>query len=159
MFNWICKKLEKAGSFSRKSKKDEGWSFIETIIVIGIGLILTGAIGFTAFQWLDTASSVTAKNDIKTLSMALSGYRLDCGNFPSEEQGLGSLYTKPSIAPVPEKWNGPYIDTALTSDPWGNDYVYQVPGPDGLPFLIKSLGKDGQEGGEGENADILSTDR
>lgn len=131
-----------------------GWTFIETIIVIGIVLILTSSVGFMAFRYLDKAKTVTAKSDIETYSLALSMYYLDCGQFPSEDQGILALYEKPSSDS--EGWNGPYVVKKPGQDPWGNDYEFTVPGPDNLPFGLRSFGADKMEGGEGDDKDISS---
>ena len=133
-----------------------GWTFIETLIVLGIVLILTATVGFTAVKYLQKAKLVAARSQIDTLELALQAYYLDCGSFPSEEQGLASLWSKPTVPPVSEAWNGPYIAKRIPDDPWGKAYKYKNPGPDGLPYGISSLGEDGFEGGSGENADIVS---
>lgn len=133
---------------------EAGWTFIETIIVIGIVLILTSSVGFMAFRYLDRAKIVTANNEIENYSLALSTYYLDCGSFPAEEQGLAALWEKPSGDS--DGWDGPYLTKIPGADPWGNDYEYTVPGPKGLPFGILSFGSDNMEGGEGDAKDISS---
>lgn len=137
-----------------KGDPEGGWTFIETIIVIGIVLILTSSVGFMAFRYLDKAKTVTAKNDIQNFSLALSTYYLDCKSFPAEDQGLAALWEKPSSGA--DGWAGPYVTKKPGSDPWGNAYEYTVPGPNGLPFGIRSFGADGMEGGEGKDADVSS---
>jgi general secretion pathway protein G len=137
-------------------EKEAGRTFIETLVVLGIVLILTGTVGFMAVRYLEKARSVSARSQIETFSLALQSYYLDCGVFPSEEQGLESLWEKPSLSPVPDGWFGPYIQKALPPDPWGHAYVYEVPGPSGLPFAIVSYGRDGNPGGEGADADLAS---
>jgi general secretion pathway protein G len=139
-----------------KSKKDEGWTFIETLIVMAIVLILTAAVGFNAVKQLDKAKIVTAKSQIETFSLALDSYYMDNGTYPSQEQGLSALWEKPSSAPEPAEWNGPYLTKPVPRDPWGNEYLYTIPGSGGLPYGICSYGKDGTEGGENSNADITS---
>lgn len=137
--------------------EDEGgWTFIETIIVIGIILILTSTVGFVGYKYLDKAKQVTARNQIDTFAIALNNYMFDAQDYPTEEQGLEALWEKPSLSPVPEDWDGPYIDKPVPDDPWGNAYEYQAPGPHGLPFGIISYGADGSKGGEGKNGDIAS---
>jgi len=138
---------------SRKRGRLAGWTFVETLIVIGIILVLTSAVGFMAFKYLDQAKQATAKSQIETLATALNSYYFDVKKLPSTEEGLEALWTKPSSA---EGWNGPYIAKAVPKDPWGRPYLYQVPGPQGLPFVIRCLGADGVEGGEGPNADSSS---
>jgi general secretion pathway protein G len=130
-----------------------GWTFVETLIVIGIILILTSAVGFMAFKYIDQAKVATAKSQIETFALALSSYYIDCKQYPDPQQGLSALWEKPAGV---DDWNGPYLAKAIPKDPWGHDYVLKIPGPNGLPFEILSLGADGAEGGTGPNADISS---
>ena len=135
---------------------DEGWTFMETLIVIAIVLILTSIVGFTGIQYLDRSRMAAARSQIDSFSLALESYYIDCGRYPTEEQGLEALWKKPTIEPISPNWAGPYIYKKTPNDPWGNPYEYKLPGPEGLPFSIRSLGADGREGGEGKNADINS---
>ncbi len=139
-----------------KDHEEKGWTFVETLIVIAIGMILTGSIGFTALRFIDKAKIVNVRTAIEHLSLALNSYFIDCKVFPTEEQGLESLHEKPILSPVPDDWDGPYLSKDLGDDPWGNPYVYSIPGPKGLPFAISSLGADGMEGGEKNDKDINS---
>jgi general secretion pathway protein G len=129
---------------------------MEVLIVIAIILILTSAVGFMAFRYIDKARQVSTKSQLETLSLALNAYALDCKQYPSKEQGLDALWVKPTIEPMPAGWSGPYVNKKITADPWGHVYEYIVPGPNGLPFGISSLGADGKEGGEGNDKDITS---
>ena len=124
--------------------------------MIAIILILTSAVGFMAFRYVDRARQVTARSQIETFSLALQSYAIDCRQYPSQEQGLGSLWQKPVLEPLPGGWNGPYVEKNIPADPWGNAYEYLVPGPNGLPFGIRSFGADGREGGEGNDRDVSS---
>lgn len=137
-------------------KATDGWTFIETLIVMGIVLILTAAVGFSAVKQLDKARVVTAKSQIEAFSLALDSYYLDCGFYPIEQQGLESLWQKPSIEPVSDAWNGPYLNKPVPTDPWGNQYKFTVPGNNGLPYDITSYGQDGMAGGEANATDISS---
>lgn len=133
-----------------------GWTFIETLLVMGIILILTATVGFMAFRYLDKAKAVAARGQIEAFSLALEAYRLDCGAYPDEAQGLASLWRAPASGEAGTRWRGPYLAKPVPADPWGGAYEYRVPGPDGLPFGIRTLGADGREGGEGIDADISS---
>ncbi len=82
-------------------------------------------------------------------------FYMDTGEYPSEDEGLSVLW-ECSFSSY-ENWNGPYISKPLPKDPWGNDYVYTVPGENGLAWKIMSLGKDGKEGGAGYDSDITSS--
>jgi general secretion pathway protein G len=135
-----------------------GWTFIETLIVIGIVLVLTSSVGFMAIKYLDRAKVVTAKSQIETLALSLDAYFLDCGEYPSDIQGLSALWEKPDRGTVPDFWNGPYLSKPVPRDPWGNEYEYIIPGNSGMPYGVRSLGGDGTEGGEGNDADITSWD-
>lgn len=139
-----------------KSKNNDGWTFIETLIVMAIVLILTAAVGFNAVKQLDKAKIVTVKSQIETFSLALDSYYMDNGTYPSQEQGLNALWEKPTSAPEPAGWNGPYLTKPVPKDPWGAEYQYTVPGSSGLPYGVMSYGKDGTEGGENNDADITS---
>ena len=139
-------------------KSDEGFTFIETIITISIILILSAAVGFSAIKYIERARVASCRNQIETFRLALQAYFLDCGQFPTESQGLQALWEKPGFSPVPVRWDGPYVDRQIPKDPWGNDYVFQNPGEKNLPFSIMSYGADGKAGGEGVNAEIHSWD-
>jgi general secretion pathway protein G len=139
-----------------KNKKDPGFTFMETIIVITIILILSAGVGFSAVKFIERARLAACKNQIESFRLSLQSYFLDCGVYPTEGQGLAALWEKPILAPVPSGWNGPYLDRQLPKDPWGNDYRYRNPGDKNLPFTIISFGADSLEGGEGQNADIYS---
>ncbi|MBN1648171.1 MAG: type II secretion system major pseudopilin GspG [Spirochaetales bacterium] len=138
------------------AKDNGGWTFIETLIVIAIILLLSGTVGIVAIKQVAKARVANARSQIDNYVSALQQYYFDCGSFPSEEQGLEALFTKPNIDPVPDKWDGPYIAKRLADDPWGHPYVYQVPGPNGLDYAILSYGADGLQGGSGKDEDIVS---
>lgn len=140
---------------NQKYNGDDGFTFIETLIVMGIILILTATVGFMAVRYLQKAKVVAAKTQIETFSLALQGYYLDCGSYPTEQQGLNVLWQKPQ-GDAAKYWNGPYLAQAVPKDPWTRDFIYKVPGPNGLPFVIVSYGEDGLEGGEGNNLDVSS---
>lgn len=135
---------------------DDGWTFIETLIVLGIILILTATVGFSSVRYLQKAKVVAVRTQLDSYDLALQAYYLDCGCYPSQDQGLAALWEKPQSEPVPENWDGPYLAKAPPKDPWGREFVYLLPGPDGIPYGIASYGLDGIEGGDDENADIAS---
>lgn len=145
----------KAREIKRALKAEDGWTFIETIIVLGIILILTATVGFMSIRYLDKAKVVAARSQIESFTLALDSFRIDCGDYPTEVQGLSALYTKPSSG-ASEGWSGPYIAKQVPKDPWNHEYVYHVPGPNSLPYSIISYGSDGAEGGEDKAADITS---
>lgn len=135
---------------------EEGWTFMETLVVIAIILILTATVGFMAINSLEKSRVAAARSQIESFSTAVEAYYIDCGNFPTTEQGLGALRKKPETSPTSDNWSGPYIYKDAPKDPWGNEYEYMSPAPDGSPYGIRSFGADGIEGGEDKNADIKS---
>lgn len=129
---------------------------METLIVLAVILILTATVGFVAVGNLDKARIAAARTQIESLATALEAYCIDCGNYPTEEQGLGALRKKPETTPSSSCWGGPYLYKDAPKDPWGYDYEYTSPAPDGSPYGVRSFGADGTEGGEGKDADIKS---
>ena len=139
-----------------KTKKDDGFSFAETIAVLAIMLILTAGVGFSAAGYVQKARKLSAENQIEIYRLALQSYYLDCGMYPSDEQGLDALWEKPVLHPVPAGWNGPYVNKEIQKDPWGNRFVYSTRKNRKLPFTVVSYGSDGLEGGSGDAEDIVS---
>jgi len=136
--------------------EDGGFTFIETLIVLALTVILSAGIGLSSVQYIEKAKRLAARTQIETFRTALQTWYLDCGTWPSTEQGLDALFVKPYLSPIPAAWQGPYLDKKIPSDPWGRAYEYRVPGPDGLPYAIMSRGADGREGGTGHDEDISS---
>ena len=135
--------------------RSKGFTLIELMVVLVILGVLAAMIAPRIMDRPDEARIVAAKADIASIIQALKMYRLDNIRYPSTEQGLQALVTKPTINPIPDNWkSGGYLDK-LPKDPWGNPYVYLNPGRHGDIDVI-SLGADGQSGGEGKDADIGS---
>jgi len=130
-----------------------GFTLIELMVVLVIIGVLAALIVPNVLDRADDARATAAKTDVNNLMQALKLYRLDNQRYPSGEQGLGALMTKPASNPVPPNWR-PYLDK-LPTDPWGRPYQYLNPGVHGEVDVL-SLGADGQPGGEGNNADIGS---
>jgi len=141
-----------------KLKTDKGFTFIETIITVSIIVILSAVVGFSALRYVERARTASCRSQMEIFRLSLQSYYLDCGQYPTEAQGLPALWEKPIMAPVPDRWDGPYTDRRIPKDPWGNDYIYRNPGENSLPFSIMSYGADGKSGGDGSNADIRSWD-
>nr|MBP3681579.1 type II secretion system major pseudopilin GspG [Clostridia bacterium] len=137
-------------------RKDDGWTYMETLIVIAIILILTATVGFMAINNLEKARNAAAKTQIESFCTALEAYYIDCGTYPSLEQGLSALRKKPEVYPISNNWSGPYLYKDPPKDPWGFEYEYLMPGPEGNAYGIRSYGADGIEGGDGKNQDITS---
>ncbi|MDD7014398.1 MAG: type II secretion system major pseudopilin GspG [Spirochaetales bacterium] len=143
--------------YLKKSKLNEGWTFIETLIVIALVLILSTSVGFSAARQIDKAKAVAAKSDIEALSLAVENFYIDTGSYPEQQQGLSCLVENICVK-TRNKWNGPYISKNVPLDPWGNDYVYKCPGKNNRPYEIISYGKDGREGGAENDKDISSNE-
>lgn len=131
----------------------KGFTLIELMVVLVIIGVLAALIVPNVLDRADDARATAAKTDIANLSQALKLYKLDNQRFPTAEQGLQALLTKPTSGPVPANWR-PYVEK-LPNDPWGRPYLYMNPGLKG-EIDVLSFGADGQAGGEGKNADIGS---
>lgn len=133
-------------------KKQTGFTLIELMVVLVILGIIMGLVVPNVVGRGDEARIRAAQTDISTISQALEMYRLHNSHYPSTDQGLEALVSKPSGSPEPKNWRGPYIKKT-PKDPWENDYGYINDG--GNPEII-SYGADGSEGGEDLNQDISS---
>jgi general secretion pathway protein G len=122
------------------------------VVVTIIGLFVA-LVGPRLWSNVDKAKITAARAQIQDFMGALGTYKLDNGNFPTTEQGLAALRVKPADA---AEWNGPYIPQEIPKDPWGHDYIYKFPGDHGDEPDIISYGADGQPGGDGINADVVS---
>ncbi|MDD5366733.1 MAG: type II secretion system major pseudopilin GspG [Gallionellaceae bacterium] len=130
-----------------------GFTLIELMVVLVILGVLAALIAPKLMDRPDEARVVAAKQDIAAISQALKLYRLDNMRYPSTEQGLQALVSKPAIEPLPSNWKGGGYLERLPTDPWGKPYLYLQPGKHG-EIDIYSLGADGQPGGENNDADI-----
>jgi general secretion pathway protein G len=133
-------------------KSQSGITLIELLVVMVIIALFATIVGTRVGRNVDKARHVAAKSQISEYESALDQFKLDVGRYPSNEEGLQALRTRPGEAP---NWDGPYLKKDLQADPWGRAYVYRFPGTHG-EFDLLSFGGDGQEGGEGDNADIVS---
>lgn len=131
-------------------RRATGFTLLELLVVIVIIGLLAAYVGPRYFAQLGKSEQQTAKAQIEAFGRALDTYRLDTGHYPRTEQGLNALVVQPQGE---TKWHGPYLQKQVPPDPWGNPFVYKSPGQN-AEFDLLSLGKDGQPGGEGENADI-----
>ena len=134
---------------------EKGFTLIEIMVVVLIIGVLAALIVPKVLGRPDEARVIAAKQDISTIMQALKMYRLDNQKYPSTEQGLAALVTKPTLAPMPPNWKaGGYIER-LPKDPWGQPYQYLNPGLRG-DLDVFSFGADGVAGGEGVDADVGS---
>jgi general secretion pathway protein G len=133
---------------------ERGLTLVEMIVVLAIIALIAALIVPNVIGRPDQARVTVAQTDLKSISAALRIYRLDNGDYPSTQQGLAALASKPSGEPVARNWHeGGYLE-AVPVDPWGNPYTYRSPGESGAGFDLSTFGKDGKAGGEGTSADI-----
>jgi len=129
-----------------------GVTILEVLIVLAIIALLASVVAPRVLGYLGRAQTTTAQTQINNLSAAVGFFSVDVGRLPSEAEGLSVLFTAP---PSAETWAGPYLGSeGALVDPWGRDYVYSA--TDDGNFSIMSFGRDGREGGTGQDADIFS---
>ncbi|MGQ0648784.1 MAG: type II secretion system major pseudopilin GspG [Gemmatimonadaceae bacterium] len=132
-----------------------GFTLLELIVVIIVLGLLAGLVAPQIFGRLGEAKDVAAKTQMALIGTALDNYRLDNGSYPSTDQGLKALRERPTTGITPVNWRGPYLRKGVPQDPWNRPYVYRSPGeqnPNGYDLM--TLGRDGKEGGTGEDADV-----
>ena len=132
-------------------KSEKGFTLIELLIVMIILSLLAALVAPKMFQKIGSSKQKAAKTQIALLGGALDQFRLDVGRYPSTQEGLDSLRKNPGV----DHWDGPYLPKDIPLDPWSRAYIYRCPGEHG-DYDIISFGADGQEGGDGENADVVS---
>jgi general secretion pathway protein G len=137
----------------RKRRTQSGVTLIEMLVVVTIIALFAALVAPRMLGRADAARRTAARAQINSFMTALGAYKLDTSMFPSTEQGLNALRVRPENAP---QWNGPYLPQDIPADPWGRPYLYKYPGDHGDEPDLVSLGSDGQPGGDGNNADILS---
>lgn len=140
----------------RKRRGAAGFTLIEIMVVVMIIAMLSTIVGVNVINRLDVAKRAGAAAQIRSLMTALDSFRLDCGVYPSTDQGLDALVAAPSSSSCRNYQEGGYLSGNVPLDPWNNPYVYFSPGLNGEDYTIESYGPDLQDGGEGKNADIES---
>jgi general secretion pathway protein G len=144
-------------AMNESGNRRNGFTLIEMIVVMIILAVIAGLVGPRLFKNVGRAKASAAKAQIELLGIALDNYRLDNDRYPTTQQGLQALIAQPTSPPIPENWDGPYLKKVVPLDPWGREYYYESPGtynPDG--YDLYSLGRDGLEGGDDEDADVVS---
>ena len=129
-----------------------GFTLLELLVVMVIIGLLVSYVGPRFFSQIGKSEIKATRAQMDALEKALEQYRIDTGRFPSSEQGLVALYTKPNNEP---RWSGPYLKKSPPPDAWGHPFQYKSPGEHG-EFDLVSLGKDGRSGGSGEDADLTN---
>jgi len=128
-----------------------GFTLLELLVVIVIIGLLAAFVAPKYFSQIGKSKTQIAKAQIESFDKALDQYRLDTGHYPTGDQGLVALFVQPSNEP---NWHGAYLKKSLPADPWGNAYIYKIPGANGGDFDLISYGRDGQPSGTGEDADV-----
>jgi general secretion pathway protein G len=140
-----------------RRRRRGGFTLIEIMVVVVIVGLLAAIVVPNVVSRAEEARRTAARTQIESIASALDMYRLHNGIYPTTQQGLEALVRKPASAPIPRRYpSEPYMKS-IPDDPWGYPYIYRCPGEKGA-FDILSAGPDGEEGGEGKNADISNHD-
>ena len=137
----------------RNRRSTTGITLIEMLVVVTIIALFAALVAPRMLKQADKARVTAARAQINSFMTALGSFKLDTGTYPTTEQGLQALRLKP---PDVNQWNGPYLPADIPLDPWGHAYTYKYPGDHGDEPEVVSYGLDGQPGGDGLNADIVS---
>jgi general secretion pathway protein G len=143
----------KSLKIKRNSRIQLGFTLLELLVVVAIIGLLAAYVGPKYFSQIGRSEQAAAKSQLDAFKKALGAYRIDVGAYPSSEEGLSALMSKPSDSSKASKWNGPYLESSPPADPWGRSYIYASPGSKD-DFDLLSYGKDGQPGGTGDAADV-----
>jgi general secretion pathway protein G len=138
---------------SRRRNGQSGVTLIEMLVVMTIIALFVALVGPSMFKKTDAARVTAARTQIHNFQTALGAFKLDTGLFPTTDQGLQALRVAPAGM---TQWAGPYMPQDIPKDPWGHDYVYKFPSEHGDEPDIVCYGADGEAGGDGLNADIVS---
>lgn len=150
----LCETIDLLEGAMRKTGS-RGFTLVEVMVVVVILAVLAALVVPRVVGRTDEARVVAAKQDIASIMQSLKLYRIDNSRYPTNDQGLEALVTRPSSGPQPTNWKS-YLDK-LPKDPWGRPYLYLSPGVHG-EIDVFSLGADGQPGGSGADSDVGSWD-
>ena len=134
-----------------RAARSAGFTLLELLVVMVIIGLLAGIVAPRYFAQVGKSQVKAVKAQVDGLGKALEAYRIDVGHLPTNEQGLSALQTQPTGE---QNWAGPYLQKEVPLDPWGNAYNYVVPGTHNNDYDLWSWGRDGKQGGTGEDADI-----
>lgn len=137
---------------------DRGFTLLEIMVVIVILGILVAFVAPSILSNPEKARVTKAKSDLNTIESALDMYKLDNYRYPTTDQGLAALVKKPTTDPIPPNWRAGGYLKSMPVDPWGHPYEYLAPQDSGGRPIVKTLGADGQPGGDGPDADISNLD-
>lgn len=141
------------GKRRQRRRRQAGFTLVELLVVLIILGLIAAFAAPRVIKFVGGAKTDSAKIQIERLSGVLDLYRLQVGRYPNEDEGLNALMEQPADAP---DWEGPYLKKAdALIDPWRRPYIYRFPGEHG-DYDLYSLGADGEDGGEGEDRDLMS---
>ncbi len=135
-----------------------GFTMVELMAILVIIGLLATVVATNVIGKIEKARKIATKASLRTLHAAVTQYKLDTGEFPTEEEGLLALIEPPSEVEGLVDPDGYLQTTEVPTDGWGNDFYYELYPESGKPFVIISWGKDGEEEGEDYDADLYSTD-
>jgi len=140
-----------------RKKIRPGFTIIEVMAVLIILGLLATVVAVNVVGHVKESRVRTTKLNLKKLHQAVQSFEMQTNRYPSEDVGLEELIEQPSDV---DNWpQGGFLETTeVPLDAWGNEFIYELDPPSGKPFVIISYGADGEEGGEGDNADLYSTD-
>ena len=136
------------------ARRRAAFTLIELLVVILVIGMLASLVAPNVFRHVGASKEATARSQIELLGAARDAYRLDNDAYPATSQGLEALRREPLAGPRPRAWRGPYLRKEIPRDPWGNSYEYRSAA--GGAYELESYGRDGRQGGEGEDADVRS---
>ncbi len=145
----------RGAAYCAPTSEEVGFTLIEIMVVVFILGLLVTLVAPKILGRTEEAKRTKAAADLRGIEQALHLYKLDNGNYPTTDQGLKALVSKPESGIVPARWNPEGYLEKVPVDPWGHPYLYLS---NGERYTLKSLGADGEEGGEGKYADLDSHD-
>lgn len=137
---------------NRQRLQNAGFTLIELMIVVVILGLLATIVVPRMLDRPEQARRMKAKIDIRSIESALAFFKTDTGRFPTTSEGLEVLVSDPGI----KGYNSDCYLDKVPLDPWGNRYLYLYPGVHSRDYDLESYGKDGEDGGTDNNADIES---
>jgi general secretion pathway protein G len=140
-------------SVTGRRRNTSGFTLLELLVVIVIIGLLAAFVAPKYFGQIGRSKIQITKAQIESFEKGLDQYRIDTGRYPTTEAGLVALSVQPANEP---NWHGPYLKKGIPPDPWGKAYVYKSPGAEGREYEIVSYGADGQQGGSGDDSDIVN---